>query len=61
MDGYIFGMKIYGVELFEDSVLVRKLIPAKRKSDNVLGMYDMVTEKFFTNAGTGTFTAGPEY
>ena len=59
-DGYIFGMKIYDVELYENSTLVRKLIPAKRNSDSVLGMYDAVTRSFYTNAGTGTFIAGPE-
>jgi hypothetical protein len=33
-------------------------IPAKRKSDSVLGMYDLITKQFFTNAGTGTFIEG---
>ena len=35
-------------------------IPARRNSDSVLGMYDLVTDTFFTNGGTGTFTAGPD-
>ena len=35
------------------------LIPAKRNSDNVVGMYDTVSKTFFTNAGTGSFIAGP--
>lgn len=60
-NGYIFGMKIYGMEMYEESILKRNMVPAKRKSDGVLGMYDTVTKKFFTNAGTGTFTAGPEW
>ena len=34
-------------------------IPARRNSDGVLGMYDTITGTFFTNAGTGTFIAGP--
>ena len=34
------------------------LIPTKRNSDNVLGMYDTVTDNFLTNSGTGSFTAG---
>lgn len=33
-------------------------IPAKRKTDNVLGMYDLVKKKFFINGGTGTFIEG---
>ena len=35
------------------------LIPAKRNSDNVLGMYDTVSWNFLTNSWTGTFTAWP--
>ena len=34
-------------------------MPAKRKSDNVLGLLDLANGKFYANAGTGTFTAGP--
>ena len=34
-------------------------MPAKRKSDNVLGMYDIINGTFYTNAGSGTFTGGP--
>lgn len=36
------------------------MIPARRKSDSVVGMYDNVRKQFFTNAGTGSFTAGPK-
>ena len=42
----------------KDGTLVRNLVPAKRTSDNAIGMYDTVTDTFFTNADTGTFTAG---
>ena len=37
------------------------LIPARRNSDNVLGMYDTISGTFFTNAATSgpDFTAGP--
>lgn len=30
-------------------------IPAKRNSDQVLGMYDLITKTFFVNKGTGSF------
>lgn len=36
-----------------------ELVPAKRDSDGVLGMYDIVRNTFLTNSGTGTFIAGP--
>ena len=35
------------------------LIPVKRDSDNVLGMWDTVSKTFLTNVGTGTFITGP--
>ena len=52
--------RIYGTKMWDNENLVRNFIPAKRNSDNVVGMYDTVTQTFFTNAGSGTFTAGPE-
>ena len=39
---------------------LRDFIPAKRNSDSVLGMYDLVSNTFFDNAGTGSFLAGEE-
>ncbi|MBO7509365.1 MAG: hypothetical protein J6T57_03775 [Alphaproteobacteria bacterium] len=34
-------------------------IPARRNSDGELGLYDLVSGTFFTNAGDGEFVAGP--
>ena len=36
------------------------LIPCFRKEDNVAGMYDLVSGKFYTNEGTGKFEVGAE-
>ena len=51
--------KIYFLKIKLDNILVRDFVPAKRISDNAVGMYDTVTGTFFGNAGTGTFIAGP--
>ena len=51
--------KIYSVNVKKDGVLIGDFIPAKRDSDDVLGMYDTVSGQFFTNSGTGDFIAGP--
>ncbi len=66
---YLFGYsgehvlywgRIYYAKIWDNSTLVRNFIPAKRNSDGTLGMYDTVTNTFFTNAGTGgDFIAGP--
>lgn len=37
-----------------------KLIPCYRKSDNVIGMYDIVTGRFFTDLGEGTLSKGAD-
>ena len=54
------GCRIYYMKIYDNrNQTIRNYIPCRRKSDSVLGMYDTVTKKFFTNNGSGTFTAGP--
>ncbi len=63
LDGSIenFGAsaQISEVRVKNGNNLVRRYI-AVRNSSNELGMYDTVRGQFFTNAGTGDFTAGPD-
>lgn len=61
-------VSIGAVSIKKSNVLVMKLIPCYRNSDTVIGMYDIVNDIFYTNAGTGTFLKGndvsipnPEY
>ena len=58
--GNFSSSRIYSFNIVQDDIEVINLIPARRNSDNVLGMYDTVSQTFYTNAGTGTFIAGPE-
>jgi hypothetical protein len=51
------NIKVYGYRHYKNGVLSARLVPCKRKSDNVLGMYDLVSNTFLTNAGTGEFSA----
>ena len=46
-------------KIWSSGTLVRYLVPAKRKSDNAIGMCDIISNTFYANVGTGTFTAGP--
>ena len=50
--------RIYSVNVKKDGTLIRNFVPAK-DSSGVIGMYDTVNNRFFTNTGTGTFIAGP--
>lgn len=50
--------RIGKVEFYISEELKRNFIPCYRKSDNVIGMYDLVEEKFYTNQGNGEFLKG---
>lgn len=50
--------RYYSVKFSKNGYLICDYIPARRNSDNVLGMFDLVSQTFFTNQGTGDFTAG---
>ena len=57
---YPFVGKCYGMKIYDNDVLVRDFIPCYRKSDGVIGMYDLVDEIFYTNEGTGVFLKGED-
>lgn len=58
--GNFLSCRIFSYEIAQDGVKVLSLVPCRRNGDSVLGMYDTVSGTFFTNAGTGTFTAGAD-
>lgn len=59
IDSYPTYARIYACQIYDNGTLVRDLVPAKR-SDGTVGLYDKVNDRFYTNSGTGAFTAGPE-
>lgn len=50
------NMRIYSFKLYDNDVLTMDLQPAIRNSDSAIGMYDLVSDSFFANAGSGDFT-----
>ena len=67
---YLFGLNnngsaqrlieqtMYYCKIEENNQIQREFIPCYRKSDDVIGLYDLVYGTFYTNAGSGTFTKG---
>ena len=55
---FISSGKLYHTKIWDNDTLVRNFVPAKNASGAV-GMYDTVNNRFYTNAGTGEFIAGP--
>ena len=54
------SLRVYSAKIYYDDTLVRDFIPVRRYTDGAIGMLDTVSGKFFGNAGTGTFIAGPD-
>lgn len=50
---YFYTGRMYYCKIYDNDVLVRDFIPAVRDSDGKAGFYDLVTNQFYTNAGTG--------
>ena len=53
------SITVYGCRIYDNGVLVRNFVPCVNESGTA-GMYDVVNEAFYTNAGTGTFSVGSE-
>ena len=66
----IASMTCYGAKIYKNTVLMRDLVPVKlnanitadmvntnvAQSAGTYGMWDLITNKFFANSGTGSFT-----
>ena len=51
-----FWGKVYSFKIYDNDVLIRNFIPAKRNSDGIFGMYDKVEKKFYGSANLSLFT-----
>ena len=54
---YAVAARLYSCQVYDNGTLIRDFVPVK-SSSGVVGLYDKVNDKFYGNAGSGTFTAG---
>lgn len=52
------SLRMHSCQIYDNDILVRDFVPCKTLTGTV-GMYDVVNSIFYTNAGTGSFIAGP--
>lgn len=52
--------KVAYIKIEQNGILVRNFIPCYRRADKLAGMYDIVGNVFYTNAGSGSFIVGPD-
>ena len=49
--------KLYKLDIYDENwIHIHEAIPCYRKSDNVIWLYDLVSDTFYTNSWTWTFT-----
>lgn len=51
---------IYSATVVKNGVTVRDFVPAKRDSDNKYGLYDLITDTFYTSPNGNNFSGGSE-
>ena len=51
-------MVLYYCQIYDGNTIIRDYIPCKN-AGGAVGLYDLIGQKFYGNAGTGSFTAGP--
>lgn len=51
---------IYAYKSYENGVVTRDMIPAKKLDGNFAGMYDFISKSLFVSASGTAFIAGPE-
>lgn len=52
------NMKLYSCKIYNNNLLVRDFIPAKRKSDSAIGLYDIVNNTFNLSPNNTKFIGG---
>lgn len=69
---YLFGVNNYGtvsrrssfklhtLKIQQDGNYIRNYVPCYRKSDGEMGLYDLISQTFYTNQGTGEFLKGED-
>lgn len=52
------SMRLYGLKMYSGGDCIRKFVPVVRDADGAAGLYDLVGQRFYENAGTGSFEVG---
>lgn len=52
------SIKLYNFTIRNLNNVIHNYIPCYRKSDGEVGIYDLISQQFFINSGTGEFTKG---
>ena len=51
-------LRIYSFNIYENGTLVRQYVPCYRKTDNVVGLYEVMEGNFYSSGNSDSFTKG---
>ena len=54
----LISARLYSCQIYDTEILIRDFVPCYRKVDGAVGLYDLVNNVFYTNAGSGVFAVG---
>ena len=54
-----FRQKLYSAQIYQGGTLVCDFVPCMQMSNQQAGLFDLISQRFFGNDGTGEFIAGP--
>nr|DAH98687.1 MAG TPA: hypothetical protein [Caudoviricetes sp.] len=54
-----FRQKLYSAQIYQGKTLMCDFVPCMNMSNQQAGLFDLVSQRFFGNDGTGEFIAGP--
>ena len=54
------NVKIYECRIWDNDELMRNFVPCRKNATSEMGLFDLISNEFFANAGTGGFQAGNE-
>ena len=57
---YLSSIRLYSCKIWSQGKLVRDFIPVSLTNGTTVCLYNAVRGDFYNNAGTGSFTAGPD-
>lgn len=60
-NNWFTSFTLYRCKIYNGSTVVKDLIPCYRKADGEIGLYDLITENFYSNANSvGSFEKGDD-
>lgn len=59
-DFHLTAMKLYALKIYNGKILQRDFIPCYNTNTSEVGLYDLVSQQFFANLGSGKFKKGAD-